>query len=125
MFLQVLKDLLHIPAAAEIVADDRVKQVAAVGCFSSTTLHNELDLVDGIAAAIDIAGNPIAVRMCRCRGLAALAPNKSPVNYVVDIAELTDGTIKRIAGDGECLVSTAEQLGRNGLAVDLKREFAV
>ena len=49
--LQVLQDLLNTPATAEVMADDRVKYVAAVGTLRGSRAHDLLDLIDAVAAA--------------------------------------------------------------------------
>ena len=49
--LQVLQDLLDAPAAADIVADDRVEYVAAVLPVRRAVTDDLLDLIDAVAGS--------------------------------------------------------------------------
>ena len=74
------RDLLDIPAAADIMADDRVKHIAAIGAVRSAAADNLLDLVDAVAAAVAVEAVAVARRCSFCSSsLAALAPDDGPV----------------------------------------------
>ena len=79
----MLQDLLGIPTAADIVPDDRVKQIAAVGTGRRAGTHDLLDLVDAVAAAVAAAVEAVAAdrrSSFRSCSLAALAPHHGPVD---------------------------------------------
>ena len=42
-------DLLNAPAAAEVMADDRVKHVTAIGAGRSPFTHDPFNMVDVVA----------------------------------------------------------------------------
>ena len=74
------------PAAAEIVADDGVKYVAAIGAVRSAVADDLLDLIDVVAGPPPLKPLPLTACCSRCRGsrLAALAPDHRPVDHLVD-----------------------------------------
>src|SRR5215471_21731274 len=120
----MFEDAIDLPAAADIVADDRVKYIAAVASWQSTFTHDLFDLVDRISASAIVE----AISVDRRRrfgpfGLATFAPYDCPIEYLVDIGELLDG-IEPVSSDGKRLVGAPEQLSGNLFAVDLQRELA-
>src|SRR6516165_4917289 len=103
--------------------DDHVKNVAAVDTFWRTIANDLLDLIDGVVvgAAVEVDAGRLGLSCCR---FAALAPNHSPVQHIVDIGEVADA-VEFQAGDGERFVSASEQLRSDGFAVDHHIEFAM
>src|SRR5262249_38401146 len=121
----MVKDPFFVPTAADVMADDGMEDIAAVGAVRHAGTHDPLELVDAVGTTI-AAAETIAVGACRGHSsLAALAPDDPPVDHLVDVAECANGTIERGAGDRKRLVRAPEQLGRDRLAVDLERELAV
>src|SRR6516162_10076007 len=108
--LQMLGDLLDVPATAEIVADHRMKAVAAVAASRSAFTHDPLDIFDVVtwsatseAVAVELC---LGCRFCRL-GLAALSPDNAPTKSTVDISQLFNRT-KSQARDGQGLRCTAK-----------------
>ena len=113
-------------AAAGVMADEGVKDIATVVAGWSTGADDLLDLIDAIATPVAVAGKAIAAaRQRRCSGFTTLAPDHRPVQRSIDAGELTDGRVERVAGDRQRLVGAPEQLGCDLLAVDLQREFPI
>src|SRR5262245_10789682 len=120
----MLKDAVDIPAAAYIVPHDRVKHIGAISTRRRTFTHHLLNLIDAVLAAATIEAVSFDRSFLLCR-FAPLAPHERPVEVFIYIAELTDGRIKRVAGDGQRLVCFSKQFSRNILPLDLQREFAI
>src|SRR5262245_41148900 len=98
MLLQVLKDLLLGPTDADVVANDGMEKIAAIGAGRRAGTHDLLELIDAIGTAI-AAAKAVAIYACRGRSsLAPFTPNDAPIDDSIDIAEFTNGAIKRIAG---------------------------
>src|SRR5262245_62297311 len=99
MLLQVLEDVLRLPTAADIVADDGVKHVAPIASRRSTFAHNLFDLVDGEPATVS-AVEPVAAGWgCHLDpSLAAFAPDNGPAENLVDAGEFTDAGVERAPG---------------------------
>jgi hypothetical protein len=57
--LQVFQDLLGAPAAAEVVADDRVEYVAAVLAIRCAGADDLLDLIDTVTGAVPLKPLPL------------------------------------------------------------------
>ena len=93
-------DALDRPSAAGVMADDRVEQVATISAVGGSGAYELLDLIDAIATPIAVAGKAIAAaRQRRCSSFTALAPYHRPVQRPIDVGELTNGGIERVAGD--------------------------
>ena len=57
--------------------------------------------------------------------LTAFAPDQAPIDHLVDVAELADRRIERVAGDGQRFIRAPEQLCSNILVINLQREFTI
>src|SRR5215831_20827265 len=126
VFLQVFEDAIHIPSTAHVVADDRVKHIRSICACRCAFTHDLLNDVDAVPASAAVKSITFARRsLFCCCSFASLAPHKSPIKYLIDVAELPDCRIKRVAGDRQCLVGFAEQLSRNILPFNLQCEFAI
>src|SRR5262249_36179911 len=120
VLLQVRINLLHVPAAAFVMADDGMKHIRSVSSRRRSLPHDPINLVNAEFAASAIEAIA-AVHVCGCRGsFPALTPDNSPINYLVDVGEGANGGIERGAGDGERLVGATEQLCCNRLAINLE-----
>jgi hypothetical protein len=90
--------------------------------------NNLLDLVDAVLAAGTIKASA-AISLCRCcssrRSLAALAPHQTPLDQLIDAAQLTNSGINRVAGDRQRFWAAIKQFSRNRLPIDLQAELAV
>ena len=88
--LEMRKNPLHVPATADIMADDRMKRVAAVGSFRRAVADYLLNLINAVAGAIAVKA--VAIRYgCVCSSsLAAFAPNHAPVEHLVDVGEFAN-----------------------------------
>ena len=79
-------DLLNAPAAAEVMADDHVKRVAAIGAGRSTFAHDPFNVVDVVAGPATIEAVTVDLccsRFCRS-GFAAFSPGDSPVKRPIE-----------------------------------------
>src|SRR5262245_42013160 len=52
--LQMLQDPRDVPAAADKVPDDGMKEIAAVGAFRRAGAHDLLDLLDAVATSVTV-----------------------------------------------------------------------
>src|SRR5262249_29949338 len=106
--LQVLLDPRDVPAAADKVPDDGVKEIAAVGAFRRASAHDLLDLLDAVAATVAIKAITSSRRSSfRSCSPAALAPDHGPVKHVIDVRQLAD-RVELVAGDRQRLVGAPE-----------------
>ena len=105
----MFENLLDAPTAAEVVADDAVKHIAAIATGRSAVAHDLLNFIDAVlgSAAVEAAAIDRGDCFCGC-SLAAFSPDKAPVDHAIDIGELTD-RVEPVAGDGQCLVGAAKQ----------------
>ena len=120
------EDPFDIPAAADEVTDDAVKQIGAVLSSRSSGADDLLDLVNAVAGLPLLPLKPVGIRcgsFCSC-GLTALAQMTAQSSTRSILRELANG-VEPIAGDRQCLVRAAEQLGCYLLAVELKRRISV
>src|SRR5262249_40985832 len=113
VLLQVRQNLLEAPAAANIMANNTVKDVATVGSCRSSGTNDLLDLVNTVPAAVAI--ETVADRRSRfCRlSFAPFSPHDGPTKRLVDAGQLTDRRIKRVAGNGQRLIGAPEELRGN------------
>src|SRR5262249_9651844 len=123
--LQMLEDLLDAPAAADIVAYNSVKHIAAVFSGWCANLHDPLDLIDAVTRSIVVEALAVGWHSSfSSRCFTPLAPHNCPIEYAIDISQFANG-IEPIAGNGQRLVGAAEQFGGNILAVNVKGELPV
>jgi hypothetical protein len=114
----VLIDLLDAPIAAEIMPDNPMERIAAIAAQGALAHHlvDEFDAVPGAAGGVKrVAVELRCLRLGGC-GLAALTPHQRPIEPLINIRQLLDG-IEPIAGDGQDLRGTPEQLRGNLLAI--------
>src|SRR5262245_11416025 len=102
------------------MAHDSMEKGAAIAAGGGTITDDGLDLLHCVtaAAAIDaVAGG----RRGRFHGgsLAPFTPCDGPIEHLVDVHELPNCGIQRVAGHCERLIGAPEQLGCDQLAVDL------
>src|SRR5262249_19546185 len=116
----MVEDAIYLPPATDVMSDYRVEDVRAVAFGRRTLAHDLLDLVDAVAAAAAIETVAFDRFSLFC-SFAPLAPNESPLKCFIDVGELTDRRIERIAGNGKRLVGSPEQLSCDLLAVDCQR----
>ena len=84
--LQVFDNLLDAPATADIVADNAVKHVAAIGSGRSAVPHDLLDFVDAVFGTVAVEAVTVSPCQSCCRGfrscrLAAFSPDNAPVDH--------------------------------------------
>ena len=79
------EDLLGSPTAAEIMADEGVKDVAAVGAARGSGAHDLLDLIDTIAAAVAVEGIAVdrlpRLQQLPCGARPRSPPSRAPYRY--------------------------------------------
>ena len=85
MLLQVLEDLLSVPAAADVVADDRVEHVAAIGPRRRSFPHDLLDLIDAVAAAVAVEAVAVARRGCSAAAALRRSPQTRPQSITLSM----------------------------------------
>src|SRR5262245_15205226 len=105
----MLVDALNGPAAAGVMADEGVKNIATVVAGWSTGADNLLDLFDAIATSAAVAGKAVATARHRCcSDFTTLAPDHRPVQRSIDVGELADCLVERVAGDRQRLAGAPE-----------------
>jgi hypothetical protein len=106
------------------MADDGVKQIRSISPSRRTFTHDLLNVIDAVLASAPIEAISLNWSFLLCC-FTALAPHKRPIKYLIDVAELADCGIERVAGDRQRLIRTSEQLSRNILALDFQCELAI
>ena len=112
----MFEDAIDLPSAADIMANDRVKHVAAVSSSRRTFPDNLFDLINTILASVAVEA--IAVDRCGlfCSSFAAFAPYNRPIKHLVDIGELLD-RVEPIAGDRQSFAGAPKQLSCDRLVI--------
>src|SRR5262249_39820104 len=83
-----------------------------------------LNIIDAVLASAAIKAISVDRNFLLC-SFAPLTPHKSPIKYLIDVAELADRRVECVAGNRQYLVGFAEQLGRNVLSSDLQHELTI
>jgi hypothetical protein len=123
VLLQVFGDFVSIPADAAIVADNLVKLVAAVGAVVVSVAHNPLNILGGMAPAVESAAYPFLC-LISCSSLMAIYESASPVDNCIDGCELFH-LAKLLATYGQGFCGMSVQLDANLLATNFEGLVAV
>ena len=120
---KMLEDLLDAIAATQIVADDRVKHVAAVDAIRHAVTHDLLDLTNGIAAAVAVVAVTNVCDGCRfCFATLAQTIAQSITRSMLVEAL---NAVEPVTGDRQHLPGVAKKLSGDVLAVIGECEFPV
>src|SRR5262249_20575447 len=117
-------DTFGLPTAADIVANDCVKHVGSVGSGRCPLTDNLLNLVDTVAAttAVEaISFDWFFLFLC----FSSFTPYESPIKNFIDVLQLMDCRIERVARNSQGLISFPKQLDSHVLAVDRQCELLV
>ena len=106
------------------MADDRVKQIAAISPGRQCTgADHHFNFVERIRQSATVAVEMGWSSSCRRRRLVLLPEKHAPVHQPIDVAE-TAALAQIQTGNGERLVSGAKQLDRV-IVAGIEREFTV
>jgi hypothetical protein len=76
--LQMLENLLDPPTAAEIVTDNAVKQVAAIGTDRSAVAHDLFNFIDAVLRSAAVEAVAVDRGGCFCGCCLAAFPQTRP-----------------------------------------------
>ena len=107
---------IGFPAAADVMTNDGVEHGRSISSCRRSFTNNLLNLLDAVFQPL--LSKPLPPARRSHSSLTAFAPDQTPIEHLIDVAELTDCRIERGAGDGQRLIGAPEQLGRNLFAVD-------
>jgi hypothetical protein len=111
ILLEMKADLFDTPAAANKVAYDAVKRIAAVGAIGSAVPHDTVDFINAVAPR---RAGIAAIFSLGILVLAPFSPAGRAIEQGIDIAELTARPDLQ-PGDGQRLAGAPEEFERSAI----------